>query len=243
MVILSLYDLTGIMVEPWRDAGYECICVDIQHPKDGKEVNGVSFINLDLSHNSDAWETLYEMLNGQEVFIMGFPPCTHLAASGAMHWKRKAFDDIDFQENAAECARRIEKLAIKLKAKFMVENPRGALTRLWRKPNYEFDPCDYGGYLPSSDAHPLYPEYIPPQDAYEKRTCIWSGGGFIMPPRRRVEPQYFLYRKGDGSLMKVSKPAAKLGGDTLKTKNIRSATPRGFALAVYYANRRTDWQE
>lgn len=29
----------------------------------------------------------------------------------------------------------------------------------------------------------------------------------------------------------------KLGGKSLKTKNIRSATPRGFARAVYQANK------
>lgn len=27
-----------------------------------------------------------------------------------------------------------------------------------------------------------------------------------------------------------------LGGKSMKTKNIRSVTPRGFALAVFYAN-------
>lgn len=223
------------MVEPWRDAGYECICVDIQHPKEGREANGISYINLDLSHDSDAWETLVLSLQGQEVFIMGFPPCTHLAASGAMHWKRKLLNDPEIQEKAAECARKIEKLANKLKAPFMVENPRGALSRLWRRQNYEFDPCDYGGYLPPTP-HPLYPDHIPAQDAYRKRTCIWSGNGFVMPPTRRVEPEFFLYRDSDGTIKKLSKPVAKLGGDSLKTKNIRSATPRGFALAVYYAN-------
>jgi hypothetical protein len=29
----------------------------------------------------------------------------------------------------------------------------------------------------------------------------------------------------------------KLGGKSLKTKNIRSATPRGFAKAVYLSNK------
>ena len=29
----------------------------------------------------------------------------------------------------------------------------------------------------------------------------------------------------------------KLGGKSLKTKNIRSATPRGFAKAVFLANK------
>ena len=35
-----------------------------------------------------------------------------------------------------------------------------------------------------------------------------------------------------------SKPMMKLGGKSQKTKNIRSATPRGFAQAVFEANAR-----
>mgnify|MGYP003149997532 CR=1 FL=1 len=30
-VVLSLFDLTGNMVRPWAEAGYECYCYDIQH--------------------------------------------------------------------------------------------------------------------------------------------------------------------------------------------------------------------
>ena len=66
-----------------------------------------------------------------------------------------------------------------------VENPVGALSRLWRKPDHVFDPCEYGGYLSESDEHPLYPQHIPARDAYRKKTCIWHGlGRFTMPPRR-----------------------------------------------------------
>jgi hypothetical protein len=30
--VISLYDVTGKMVEPWLDAGFECWIVDLQHP-------------------------------------------------------------------------------------------------------------------------------------------------------------------------------------------------------------------
>jgi len=30
--VISLFDLTGIMVQPWLDAGYEAWIVDVQHP-------------------------------------------------------------------------------------------------------------------------------------------------------------------------------------------------------------------
>ena len=30
--VIFLYDYTGIMAQPWLDAGYECWCFDGQHP-------------------------------------------------------------------------------------------------------------------------------------------------------------------------------------------------------------------
>ena len=31
-VVISLFDHSGIMVEPWREAGCECFIVDTAHP-------------------------------------------------------------------------------------------------------------------------------------------------------------------------------------------------------------------
>ena len=73
--------------------------------------------------------------------------------------------------------------------------------------------------------HPLWPDYIAAKDAYPKKTCLWTGNGFTMPWTDAVEPE-------DGH----SRQHLKLGGKSMKTKNIRSATPRGFAKAVYEFN-------
>ena len=106
-----------------------------------------------------------------------------------------------------------------------MENPVSVISTMWRKPDYKFDPFEYGGYLPEDDNHPIYPEHIKPRDAYPKKTCIWSGNGFIMPEKIKVNvaPGFSDQHK-------------RLGGKSLKTKNIRSATPRGFATAVFSAN-------
>jgi hypothetical protein len=109
---------------------------------------------------------------------------------------------------------------------FFIENPVSRLATLWRKPDHCFHPYEYGGYICKSNAeHPTWPEYIAPRDAYPKKTCLWTGNGFTMPYRLPVEPE-----------QGYSKQHRKLGGKSMKTKNIRSATPRGFASAVYYAN-------
>lgn len=77
----------------------------------------------------------------------------------------------------------------------------------------------------AKEAHPKWPDYIAPRDAYPKKTCLWTGGVFVMPATLPVTPE-------DGH----SRQHLKLGGKSMKTKNIRSATPRGFARAVFEAN-------
>ena len=31
-VVISLFDCSGVMVEPWLEAGCECFIIDTQHP-------------------------------------------------------------------------------------------------------------------------------------------------------------------------------------------------------------------
>lgn len=120
----------------------------------------------------------------------------------------------------------VKRLGEILDCRWALENPVSVISSKWRKPDFTFNPFEFGGYLQLDDKHPDYPEYIMPRDAYPKKTCIWHGNGFNEPKKNPVEvqPGYSLQHK-------------KLGGKSLKTKNIRSATPRGFALAVYEANK------
>jgi hypothetical protein len=86
----------------------------------------------------------------------------------------------------------------------MVENPVSVISSHYRRPDSTFDPCDYG-------------------DPWTKKTCLWVGSGFVMPPKRPVEPTM-------GSRMHLMPPSADRG-------NRRSETPLGFARAVFEANR------
>jgi hypothetical protein len=107
-----------------------------------------------------------------------------------------------------------------------VENPVSVLATKWRKPDHSFHPYEYGGYIHDDQAeHPRWPEYIAAKDAYPKKTCLWTGNGFTMPWKDPVHPE-------DGH----SRQHKKLGGKSQRTKDIRSATPRGFATAVYEFN-------
>ena len=105
-------------------------------------------------------------------------------------------------------------------------NSKRGAAKLSEKQIQEIITRDYAGYLPDDDAHPIYPDVYPGRDRYNKNTCIWCGGGFIEPERRRIEPEH-----------KDNPGWKKCGGKSLKTKNIRSATPRGFAKAVFLENK------
>jgi hypothetical protein len=235
--VLSLYDYTGEALKPWAKAGYACIAFDILHT--GKEIETfegggyIHFKHADL-HNAKTLYNILETYQGTNVaFGMAFPVCTDLAVSGAAHFAKKRAKDPEFQNKAAGHAVAAEYLFEMLQIPYFIENPVSVLSSLWRKPDYSFHPFEYGGYIADSEKdHPRWPEYIPAQDAYKKKTCLWTGGGFVMPDRRPVDCSAYF---GNG----YSKPMMKLGGKSQRTKNIRSATPRGFAQAIYQANRST----
>ena len=223
-----LYDYTGIMAQPWIDAGYECWCFDGQH-KLGIERDGLHVkvgMRFDAYRTKEHVEQIKNMVGNGVCFVFGFPECTDMAVSGTSHFAKKEKQNPAFQAEACELARLVMYVGDAFGCKWSAENPVSVLSTLWRKPDHSFHPYEYGGYLPVDDIHPLYQEYVKPRDAYPKKTCIWSGNEFVMPDKIPVNVD-----------SGYSDQYKKLGGKSLKTKNIRSATPRGFAKAVFLANK------
>jgi hypothetical protein len=233
-VLISLYDESGNMVRPWAEAGFHCYCVDILND-DRTEQVGEGFITFIKANMYDT-KTIRDAINTGAVIIFAFPPCTDLAVSGARHFEAKKAKNPLYREEAMALVYAARDIAETCQVPYSIENPVSVISTEWRKPNYTFHPCDFGGYLPEDDIHPRWPDYIEPRDAYEKNTCLWTGGGFIMPPKRSVEPVRLTYIAKDGSTITGSKQFGKLGGKSAKTKQIRSETPRGFAKAVFAAN-------
>lgn len=198
-IVISLCDRTGVMVEPWLEAGYECWIVDVQH-EDGQYRDG----NL-VRVGVDITEWLPPRRNYKAAFA--FPPCTHLANSGARWFKSKGLSALS---DSLDLVKHCHRILQWTEAPWMLENPVGQLSTYWRQPDYYFDPCDYGGYSGGEG------------DTYTKKTCLWTGNGFAMPVKKPVKPV-------DGSKMHYLPPSDKRG-------DIRSVTPRGFAQAVFEAN-------
>ncbi|MBF84057.1 MAG: Dcm methylase [Acidobacteria bacterium] len=230
MIVLSLYDHSGVLLHPWARAGYECHAYDIKHVDHRQRIgdNVIHFHKADL-HDLEQVRRIIDTFQGKEVvFGAAFPVCTDLAVSGIIHWPSKEGHDPDFQYKAARYAIWCRRVFTELQCPWFIENPKSRLSSLWRKPDYKFHPYEYGGYLPEDDEHPTWPQYIAPRDAYPKETYLWTGGGFKMPPKKKVIPE-------DG----YSRQYGKIGGSHPNVKEIRSMTPRGFSIANYQANRRS----
>lgn len=217
--IISLCDYTGIMVKPWVEAGYSAVLVDPQHETQTVS-DRIERIPLFLT---GAMQRLGEIIRSHKVvFVAGFPPCTDVAVSGAAHFESKAAKDKHFQAKAAIVAEQCRTIAALSGAPGFFENPVSVFSSIFGRPDFTFDPFEFGGYLPEDDQHPDYPDIIASRDAYPKKTCLWAVNGFELPDKKPVyvEPGYSDQHK-------------KLGGKSLRTKNIRSATPRGFSQAVF----------
>ena len=233
-IVISLYDFTGEALKPWAEAGYTCWAFDIQHDiKPLREDHGegcIMYMQMDL-HQPKSMRRLYNWFKVHKdslTFGMAFPVCTDMAVSGAAHFKRKAERDPDFQNKAVGYARDCAFFFEVLGVPYFIENPVSVLATKWRKPNHSFHPYEYGEYLDDHEAvHPRWSDYIADRDAYTKKTCLWTGGGFVMPTKiPTCKPTGY------------STQHLKLGGKSQRTKDIRSATPRGFAKAVHEFNAR-----
>jgi hypothetical protein len=202
-LIVSLFDYSGIMAQPWVEAGHTALIVDIQHPEGlQKRSENVWTLNHDLMSGM----VYREDILGAPDFVAAFPPCDHLAVSGARWFRgkglRKLADSINMFATAAEFCELSG-------APYMIENPVSTISTYWRKPDYTFHPYEYAGYHSG--------------DNYTKKTCLWTGGGFVMPEHAMTdaEPDDRIHKAPPGP----------------ERKNFRSATPLGFARAVYEANK------
>lgn len=198
-LVIALCDYTGHSVESWAEAGYECWIVDTQHPRGVGELrDGIRKIGCDIRD--------FQLPEDREIaFMFAWPPCTHLAVSGARWFKGKGLDLLaDGIRLVAVASRLCEDSG----APYLLENPVGTLSTYWRPPDHKFDPCDFAGYISN-----------PTVEAYRKKTCLWVGGGFVMPPAKPLLPY-------GGSKIHTS----------LRSANDRSATPKGFSRAVFEAN-------
>jgi hypothetical protein len=115
-----------------------------------------------------------------------------------------------FQAKAVMVAEQCRTVGRLSGAPWFVENPVSVLASAFGKPSHYFHPADYTAYEPG--------------DNYTKKTCLWAGGGFIMP-----QPAKDNTLGAPDNRIHFASPGPERA-------NFRSATPMGFARAVFDAN-------
>lgn len=108
-------------------------------------------------------QDVLSLLEQEWDMIIAFPPCTHLAVSGAAWFEQKRKDGrqqqgIDFFMKFANC--KCSKMAI--------ENPVGIMSTIWRKPDQIINPWQFG-------------------HAETKSTCLWIKGLNKLTPTKIVD--------------------------------------------------------
>lgn len=115
-----------------------------------------------LSYGSD-WDLL-----------IAFPPCTHLAVSGARWFKEKQKDGR--QQKAIGFFMRLANTNI---PKIAIENPVGIMSTKWRKPDQIIQPWQFG------------------HDA-SKKTCLWLKGLPRLKPTKIIKKETYANQTPSG---------------------------------------------
>lgn len=207
-VVISLCDYTGQFVAPWVEAGYDAILVDPQHGMSSED-GRVTKLAMTVEEAMPILGSV--IVTRHVVLVAGWPPCTDMAVSGARWFESKRKADPMFQAKAVAVAEQCRTIGRLSGAPWLVENPVSVLRRVFGKPDHTFHPADFTAFEPA--------------DNYTKKTCLWTGGGFVMPPVQR------------DTLLGAPDNRIHMAAPGPERANFRSATPMGFARAVFMANR------
>lgn len=211
-MVISLCDYSGVWANAFKPYGYTTMLIDPKHDK--FSYNDHTFkVNMTVVEYLDTLRAnkADKSYRFDDLIILAAPPCTDFSLSGAQYWPAKDADGRTGTSLALvdDCLKVIDLLNPRVWA---LENPVGRLPALRRGTlgpwRMKFHPYEY---TESDD------------DRYPKATCLW--GQFKEPKKNPTEPL------PDSKIMKV-------GGDRVKTKELRSITPTGFANAFAKANRK-----
>jgi hypothetical protein len=206
--VLVACEESQVVTKAFREKGHEAFSCDIEicsggHPEWHLQQDVVPLLAQD-------WD-----------IVIAFPPCTHLAVSGAAWFEQKRKDGrqqagIDFFMLFANA--KCERIAI--------ENPVGIMSKIYREPDQIIQPWMFG-------------------DSYSKSTCLWLKN---LPPLRYGQevqmmfgeekpPQTNIVDKGEQSVFKSGCTMPKWYADAWKLPPkeraaARSKTFPGIAQAM-----------
>lgn len=151
MRVLLACEESQAVTKEFRDRGHEAYSCDIL-PSSG---------SLPEYHLQ---QDVIPLLKQDWDLIIAFPPCTHLASSGAAWFAEKRRDGR--QQEGIDFFMLFTNLN---SPKVVIENPVGIMSKLYRKPDQIIQPWWFG-------------------DPFEKRTCLWLKGVEPLVATNEVEP-------------------------------------------------------
>lgn len=199
MKVLVACEESQTVTKEFRKLGHEAYSCDIE----------------ECSGEHPEWhikQDVIPLLKEKWDMIIAFPPCTHLAVSGAKHFEEKRKDGrqqqgIDFfmEFVNANCK------------KIAIENPIGIMSTVYRKPDQIIQPWMFG-------------------DKFTKSTCLWLKGLPKLEPTNIVDKGEFIeWVDKNGNKKKQPKwyfEALKNAKTSKERSKIRSKTFPGIAKAM-----------
>ncbi len=155
---------------------------------------------------------LKKSLGGYDL-IIAHPPCTYLTVTGNRWFDVKKYGQkaIERQKLRQEAIDFFMQIANAKCNKIAIENPVGAISSAWRKPDQIIQPYEYG--------HPM-----------TKKTCLWLKNLPLLKPTNIVEPEFVICADGKRySKVHVQTFSIK---DPQERAKIRSKTFWGIADAM-----------
>jgi hypothetical protein len=172
-VLVACEESQAVTIE-FRKLGIEAFSCDIQDCTGGRP---------EWHIKGDAIKEAY---SGKYNLMIAHPPCTHLAVSGARHFKQKIADG-----RQKESIVFFMKLANAPINHIVIENPICIMSRLWREPDQIIQPYYFG-------------------DEFQKTTCLWyKNMPFLKPTKIVSRGEFVTFKSGK----KMSKFFAESFGD------------------------------
>jgi site-specific DNA-cytosine methylase len=135
--VLVACEFSGVVMRAFRTRGHDAFAYDLLEPV------APYHIQCDLTTKTPQWFKQWDLM-------VAFPPCTHLAVSGARWFKNK-------QKEQMEAIAFFCFLATVPVIRIAIENPIGIMSRHYRKPDQIIQPWMFG-------------------HGETKATCLWLKG-------------------------------------------------------------------
>jgi site-specific DNA-cytosine methylase len=193
MKILLACEESQTVTQQFRAMGHDAWSCDIL-PTSGK------------NHDWHLQQDVVPLLKQDWDLIIAFPPCTHLAVSGAAWFEKKRLDGR--QQRGVDFFMLFTDLDC---PKVAIENPVGIMSSQYRKPDQIIQPYQFG-------------------DSFSKKTCLWLKGLPKLVPTSLVDSGEKVIYKSGKSMPKWYAEAFKLPKE--ERAKVRSKTFSGIAQAM-----------